>query len=529
MSFVFKIANTEHEFQEIHALNYRTFVEEIPQHDRHPSHMLRDKFHDENTYIICLKNEQLAGMIAVRSNRPFSLDTKIGRVENQLPFEANNLVEIRLLAIEKKYRNGRLFLGLAQALIRYCLKEGYDAALISGTTREQKLYRQLGFMPFASLTGKDDAAFQPMYLTKNTFEEHIGKRLSKPFVNFLPGPATVCENVKTTMISEVISHRSPEFQTLMTNVKSRLTALTNANFVQVLQGTGTLANDVVAAQVSLLKSPGLILVNGEFGERLKDHAIRFDLTFDVLEVEWGLQFNELKIAEVLEKGSYKWLWAVHCETSTGVINDIALLKDLCATYKIQLALDCVSALGSIPLNLEGVSFASGVSGKGLLSYTGLAFVFHKNQVTKSNQLPRYLDLGAYVEAGSIPYTQSYNLLAAVETALLKYEQREKVYEAVARRTKMIRSSLEEIGYSLLLIEQHNHSPIITIKLRSNEFAKRLGDNLFLNGFTVHYESFYLQQRNWLQISTMNDVSDEEINKMIEVLKVLINDRKRAIT
>lgn len=520
MAFVYKIANTEKEFQEIHALNYRTFVEEIPQHKQNPSHVLKDKFHDENTYIICLKNEQLAGMIAVRSNRPFSLDAKIGRVENQLPFEANNLVEIRLLAIEKKYRNGRLFLGLAQALIRHCLKEGYDAALISGTMREQKLYKQLGFMPFATLTGNEHAAFQPMYLTQKTFEEYVGQRLAKPSLNFLPGPATVSDDVKNAMISEVFSHRSSEFQRLITNVKNRLTTLTNANFVQVLQGTGTLANDVVAAQLSLQNSPGLILVNGEFGKRLKDHALRLGLTFDVHEIQWGLQFDEVEIAEVLAEGSYKWLWAVHFETSTGIVNDLATLKDLCANYNLLLALDCVSGLGSIPINLQGVSYASGVSGKGLLSYTGLSFVFHQNQVTPSNHLPRYIDLGAYIEADSVPYTQSSNLMSALETALLQYEHPEKVYNSVSERTKMIRNRLEKIGFSLLLHKQNYNSSIITIQLPAEHSATRLGDNLYINGFTVHYESLYLKQRNWLQISTMNDIPVKEIENMLEVLKAL---------
>src|SRR6185312_17198687 len=111
MSLLYKIAETPLEFEQIHELNYRTFVEEIPQHERNESQKLVDKFHDENTYIICKKDDQLIGMIAIRSERPFSLDGKIGPVEDQLPFHAEKPVEIRLLAIERKYRNGRAFLG----------------------------------------------------------------------------------------------------------------------------------------------------------------------------------------------------------------------------------------------------------------------------------------------------------------------------------------------------------------------------------------------------------------------------------
>ena len=520
MEFIYKIAETAEEFKEIHELNYRTFVEEIPQHKRHKSRILKDKFHDENTYIICLKNKRVIGMIAVRSTRPFSLDGKIGQVEQQLPFEAKKLVEIRLLAIEQKYRNGRAFLGLAQALIRYCIKEGYDAALISGTIREQKLYGQLGFTPFATLTGTADAAFQPMYLTRKTFDAGIAGRISKPAINFSPGPATISEEVKRALCTEPFSHRSAEYEALITRVKHRLTTLTTSNYVQILHGTGTLANDVVAAQLSLQKARGLILVNGEFGERLKDHAQCFGLEFDTLEVKWGSMFDEKTIDEAIQKGHYKWLWVVHNETSTGVLNDLDTLKGLCATNKLNLAIDCVSAIGSIPINLEGVMLASGVSGKGLSSYTGLALVFHQEKVQRNKSLPRYLDLGAYDDAESIPYTQSSNLMLALDVALKKYEHSEEVYNAVSERMSAVKLCIEELGLSHLSQKNLPNSSIITIAMPHHLSSIKFGDNLYVNGFNVHYESSYLSERNWLQISCMNDLTNKEVNNMLEVLKTL---------
>ena len=91
MSFIYKIAETALEFEQIHELNYRTFAEEIPQHDQNESRKLVDKFHDENTYIICKKDNRVVGMIAIRSERPFSLDGKIGPVEHHLPFQSKTL------------------------------------------------------------------------------------------------------------------------------------------------------------------------------------------------------------------------------------------------------------------------------------------------------------------------------------------------------------------------------------------------------------------------------------------------------
>lgn len=520
MTYLYKIAHTLAEFEQIHALNYRTFVEEIPQHERNDSHKLVDKFHDENTYLVCKKDDQLIGMIAVRSKRPFSLDGKIGPVEKQLPMQVENPVEIRLLAIEPAHRNGHAFLGLTQALVQYCLKAGYDAALISGTDREQKLYGQLGFLPFAQLTGTAEAAFQPMYLTKRTFDAGVARRISKPPVNFLPGPATISDEVREAMLAAPFSHRSPEYASLLKRVKNRLTTLTGAQYVQLLQGTGTLANDVIAAQLSAHGGKGLILVNGEFGARLTDHAKRFGMPFDTMETEWGGIFDSKKIGEALSSGGYSWLWTVHCETSTGVLNDLEHLKKCCSQSDVLLAVDCVSTIGTVPVDLTAIDLASGVSGKGLLSYPGLSFVFHNGEVAKNDALPRYLDLGAYMEAGGIPYTQSSNLLSALDIALRRFGQPEEVYAQIAKRAQLVRAVAEQAGFTVLAPEEVASPTISTLCMPEGYTAIRLGEDLFLNGFNVHYESRYLRARNWLQISCMNDIADKEFERMLQVLRSL---------
>lgn len=521
MSFVFKIAETPTEFEQIHQLNYETFVEEIPQHEQNDAHTLIDKFNDENTYIICLKDERVIGMIAVRSKRPFSLDKKVGEIERHLSFKIESPVEIRLLAVEKAYRNGRAFLGLAQALVRHCLKVGYDAAFISGTVREQKLYGQLGFIPFAYLTGSEEAAFQPMYLTRATFDEGIAGKLTKPYINFLPGPATIADDVRNEMLTDPYSHRTIEFEKVLRSVKEQLTSLTSAKHVQLLHGTGTLANDVVAAQLSVHGGTGLILINGEFGTRLKNHASRFGMKFDTIEVEWGSGFDENMIAQAVETGTYSWLWAVHCETSTGVLNDLDKLTEICAHHQMTLAIDSVSAIGSMPVNLSGVTYASGVSGKGLLSYTGLSFVFHNEAVQPNPNLPRYLDLGIYAAGVGIPYSQSSNLLAALNVALKKYEHPEKIFDLVSERARKIRGFAEALGLTILSPEEIAAPAITTLVFPDEISTAQLGNNLFLNGFNVHYESNYLRDRNWLQISCMNDVSNRELDSMLKVLYILI--------
>ena len=50
----FKVASEDWEFEQIHRLNYGTFVEEIPQHEGNAEKSLVDTFHGENTYFICV-------------------------------------------------------------------------------------------------------------------------------------------------------------------------------------------------------------------------------------------------------------------------------------------------------------------------------------------------------------------------------------------------------------------------------------------------------------------------------------------
>ena len=103
-SLVFKIASEDWEFEQIHRLNYMTFVEEIPQHEQNASETLVDQFHEENTYFICLDDREVVGMIALRAKRPFSLDKKLENLDAYLP-PGRSVCEIRLLSVPS--RTGR--------------------------------------------------------------------------------------------------------------------------------------------------------------------------------------------------------------------------------------------------------------------------------------------------------------------------------------------------------------------------------------------------------------------------------------
>jgi GNAT superfamily N-acetyltransferase len=171
-ALVFKVADQPEEFEKIHRLNYQAFVEEIPQHQPNPEQRLVDKFHAQNTYIIGLADQAVVAMVALRDQRPFSLDQKLENLDSYLP-PAQKVGEIRLLYIVPAYRNATVFRLLLETAAHYVVPKGWELAVISGTTRQQRLYRHFGFVPFGPLVGQPGAEFQPMYWTVASFRDRM--------------------------------------------------------------------------------------------------------------------------------------------------------------------------------------------------------------------------------------------------------------------------------------------------------------------------------------------------------------------
>ena len=536
---VFKFATEDWEFEQIHRLNYRTFVEEIPQHQPSTAQRLVDKFHPENTYLICLNDQKLVGMLAVRGNRPFSLDQKLPDLDSHLP-PGRNICEIRLLAIEKDYRGargGQVMAGILALLWQHGVEKSYDLAIISGTTRQAKLYRHLGFVPFGPLVGSGEAQFQPMYVTLETFEatarEFLRSAPAQSFhpsaVNFLPGPVTVRREVRRAFEQSPESHRTESFKKDFQGIRKTLCELVNAKHVELFMGSGTLANDVIGGQLSLTRQRGLILSNGEFGKRLIDHARRFNLKFDAVRFRWGEAFDLAVVRKKLAcHPSPGWLWYVHCETSTGVLNDAPELKGLCRRYGVKVCLDCISSIGSLPVDLSSVYLASCASGKALRSYPGLSMVFHNHEPRLAeDKLPRYLDLGFYAQQG-IPFTLSSNLLHALHTAAKRVDWKGR-FAGLTETSTWLRARLAGMGFNIIGSHAHTSPAVITIALPPNLNSGVIGDQLREEGYLLSYQSDYLSRKNWIQVCLMGEHSREKVVSVANALNRVCFKRKQAIT
>ena len=524
---VFKIASEDWEFEAIHHLNYKTFVEEIPQHAPSSSQRLVDKFHASNTYLTCFSGRKLVGMLAVRGQRPFSLDQKLEHLDTFLP-GGRKICEIRLLAIEKKYRGsrgGQVLSGLLALLWQHGVEQGYDLAIISGTTRQEKLYRHLGFIPFGPLVGTGDALFQPMFITLETFEsaarEFLRSSPTRAFqpaaANFLPGPVAIHRLVRRAFEQTPESHRADAFVADFQTTRKLLCQLTGAGRVEVLIGSGTLANDAVAAQLSLETGRGLILTNGEFGERLVDHARRMRLEFDALQFPWGDALDLAAVRRHVEtKPGVRWLWLAHCETSTGVLNDLDALKEICAPRGVRLCLDAISSIGTLPVDLRGVFLASGVSGKGVRSYPGLSLVFYHHDLAPALALPRYLDLGYYAHNQGIAFTHSSNLVHALHAAL-KRTPWDRHFAELAEMSAALRERLHGMGFKLIEANGNMSPAVITLVLPPELNSAKVGVQLQEAGYLLSCNSEYLRRNNWIQICLMGEVAREKLVSLANAL------------
>ena len=529
--YEFKVASEDWEFEQIHRLNYRTFVEEIPQHERNEEHRLVDKFHNENTYLIALKGKTLAGMMAVRTERPFSLDNKLENLDSYLP-PGRDVAEIRLLAIDPEHRNRKILKGLLALLYQYSVQNGIDMAVISGTVRQKKLYSRMGFTPFGPLVGHGTALYQPMYVTIETFKQYLPQDADKKsakeipeVTNLLPGPVQINETVQKAFGDDPVSHRDPTFLQKLESTREMLRNLTAAGHVEIMQGGGTLANDVVALQIASLGQPGIILVSGEFGNRLSDHASRAGLDFKEVSRPWGTPFTRADVAKEIESlDNPGWLWAVHCESSTGVLNDLAMLKDVCAKHDMKLCMDCTSTIGTMDVNLDTVYLATGSSGKGLISFPGLALVFSRdNDLPSLDNVPRCLDLGYYMLKNGMPFTLSSNLVLALQTSLRGKSWPER-YQEIRHQMSEARHLCERHGLQPLAPAESSSPAIITIVLPDEIDSVELGTALEEKGYLLSFHSEYLVARNWIQICMMGDSVDADFETLIPIIADIVNQK-----
>ncbi|HKO19986.1 MAG TPA: hypothetical protein VJU82_13970, partial [Acidobacteriaceae bacterium] len=159
--------------------------------------------------------------------------------------------------------------------------------------------------------------------------------------------------------------------------------------------------------------------------------------------------------------------------------------------------------------------ASGVSGKALGSYAGLAFVFVSADAMERLEgklLPATFDVMSAVKSPGPVTTVSSPLVSAAHEALLRYDgaagfqSRLEEYAALGRWT---RERMREVGLTPLSLEEHAAPVVTTFALPSADFVRRCARA----GFRIAHQSEYLERRDWGQIATMGDVDRKRLEPL----------------
>ena len=254
-------------------------------------------------------------------------------------------------------------------------------------------------------------------------------------------------------------------------------------------------------------------------DRLADHARRARLAHHHWQEAWGDPLDLAGLASWLDAHpETKWLWAAHCETSTGAVTPIDALLAVCEPRGVRLCLDCVSSLGVLPVDLRRVHLASSTSGKGLAAVAGIGVVFHREPVAPSPVgVPRALDLGLYASDEGVPFTLGSNVLAALHAALHLTDWQEK-HARVAELGARLRGDLLAHGFSLV---DPQASAVLTVALPPAEDSVAVADQLERAGWLAAARSRHLSERNWLQFCLMGEVSAVDLAGLADALAALI--------
>lgn len=347
--------------------------------------------------------------------------------------------------------------------------------------------------------------------------------ISRKISHLLPGPVALDLRVREEFGKPPVSHRSDEFMSDFQDLRSDLCRFVGAKFVEILPGSGTLANDAIAVQISLLEGRGLILSNGEFGERLISQASRINLDFITLSVDWGLAFSYQDITTLLEMHpEITWIWMVHCETSTGILNDFQPITDIARKRNIRLCLDCISSIGTMAVNLSDIFLASCSSGKALCSYPGLAMVFYNHEIAESSNIPKYFDLGFYRSENGVPFTLSSNLVYALKRAIEALKNTTDIFSSIHLNSLTIKEVMLNAGLNVINEHGSTSPALITIELPDDISSIALGDALEKEGCLISYKSSYLVRRNWVQTFVTRNTSHEEVAQFVHVMDLMLD-------
>ena len=333
--------------------------------------------------------------------------------------------------------------------------------------------------------------------------------------------------------------RDLDFINTNTRIRERLLAIANASRTHVcvpLQGSGTFI--VEAALCTLIPADGkaLILVNGAYGKRMAkilDYASRSYLIQETPE-DQAPSIDKLDKALAAD-ADISHVLAVHCETTSGILNPIQEIANVVKNRERSLFIDAMSAFGAINLDADHIYFDALVasSNKCLEGVPGVGFALIRTEVLKvceSNSHSLSLDLfdqwRNMETSAQWRFTPPTHVIAAFDKAIEQFEAEGGVAGRFARYSencRILTEGMRELGFETLLTNNLQAPIIVTFKMPSDpafDFSI-FYDQVKDRGFVLYPGKLTVAPS--FRVGCIGHLNASDIRQALKVIKDTLND------
>jgi 2-aminoethylphosphonate-pyruvate transaminase len=317
-----------------------------------------------------------------------------------------------------------------------------------------------------------------------------------------PGPLTTSASVKQAMVHDWGS-RDAGFIAINRMVLEKIVELAGAEGTHVtvpLQGSGTFAVEAMITTFVPKSGKLLVLINGAYGQRAKRIAEIAGRAVVVHETPEDRPPDLAALDELLSADpAITHVFAVHCETTSGILNPIDDVARLAAGHGRRLLVDSMSAFGALEIDARKVQYdaLAASSNKCLEGVPGLGFVVCRKTALaecKGNATTLVLDLfdqaEGFARTGQYRFTPPIHVIVALGKAIEEHAAE----GGVAGRGKRYRDNarvlidgMRAMGFRTLLGEKLQAPIIVTFHMPSDpKFVfQRFYDGLKDRGYVIY--------------------------------------------
>ncbi len=194
----------------------------------------------------------------------------------------------------------------------------------------------------------------------------------------IPGPINFDPGVLRAMSAPTAGHTTPEFIALFGETLEwmKQVFLAPSGMPFVIAGSGTLAMDIAASNLTEPGDRVLVISTGYFGDRMVNILERYGAEVTVLRAEVGDVVSLARVEVELGRVKPKIMTMTHVDTSTGVAVDVHGLAQLGRKHNALVVVDGVCSVAGMELQQDawGVDIAFTASQKAIGVPPGLALV-----------------------------------------------------------------------------------------------------------------------------------------------------------